>query len=258
MWLNFTRFVSKQQERTIIIITGQKRPHCKWRIWQIWQIWKMWPFHHKFVSKQQGYTKNKTRNYPLQARNVANELTSANSSASNKVLMQRNTIRRKLKKNANLSSTLGSENDTDGLVVKSDRSTVQGPLENKARLANCLQIQLIHQVLQQATRQCKSQDNTTEISKFLTSGAHLQPVSTIPMVVKGDGSIKPTRKYAYGIRLAVKLIVLYMLHILYTEAKVIIGKRHNSTYHCKDIGKCNRMISGTQLRIYRVHVVLQK
>ena len=67
----------------------------------------------------------------------------------------------------------------------------------------------------------------------------VQCISTIPMVVKGDGSIKPTRKYAYGIRLAVKLIVLYMLHILYTEAKVITGKRYNSTYHYKDIGKCN-------------------
>ena len=46
----------------------------------------------------------------------------------------------KIKKIANLSSTFGSESDTDGLVVKSDRSTVQGPLENKARLANCFQI----------------------------------------------------------------------------------------------------------------------
>ena len=35
----------------------------------------------KFVSKQQGYTKNNTRQYPLQVGNVANEVTSANSSA---------------------------------------------------------------------------------------------------------------------------------------------------------------------------------
>ena len=52
----------------------------------------------KFVSKQQGYTTNKTRQYPLQAGNVANEVTSANLSASNNALMQKKTIQRKLKK----------------------------------------------------------------------------------------------------------------------------------------------------------------
>ena len=62
----------------------------------------------------------------------------------------------------------------------------------------------IRQILPQATRQCKSQDNTTEISKLLALGAHFQPESVIEMV----GLSKVMEVYAYGIRLEVKPVVL--------------------------------------------------